>query len=33
MDNNPIAHPYLLIGMAVGNQMGPYFYRMATGEL
>jgi predicted dinucleotide-binding enzyme len=29
-----LVEDYLLIGMAVGNQMGPYFYRMATpGEL
>jgi predicted dinucleotide-binding enzyme len=29
-----LVEDYLLIGMAVGNQVGPYFYRMATpGEL
>ena len=29
-----LVEDYLLIGMAVGNEMGPYFYRMATpGEL
>ena len=29
-----LVEDYLLIGMAVGNQVGPYFYRMAApGEL
>ncbi|HKN41185.1 MAG TPA: dinucleotide-binding protein, partial [Acidimicrobiia bacterium] len=29
-----LVEDYLLIGMAVGNRVGPYFYRMAApGEL
>jgi hypothetical protein len=34
LDAARLVEDYLLIGMAVGNQVGPYFYRMATpGEL